>query len=244
MRYILNLISQMYIAHRHMIYILYVYSVGFFSSSLSFQNSSRADSFTRGHSLVWALQLHVYNPVIPNINSVCKQTLISLIQEFSFIRFLLLFWGGVKSLSSESRWVCSSQVLKSAVHLYSRLVLLGGRWELLRRACVFISMYVRVCIYVLLFFIIIFFFFLGCAGVRCCVVPGTREAAAGVWRCRLRCTDGGWASCRRNGEGRRELLGRNESISENMQRKCRQCNLTNYRWHNEVWVGSMPPLIL
>lgn len=170
MRYILNLISQMYIAHRHMIYILYVYSVGFFSSSLSFQNSSRADSFTRGHSLVWALQLHVYNPVIPNINSVCKQTLISLIQEFSFIRFLLLFWGGVKSLSSESRWVCSSQVLKSAVHLYSRLVLLGGRWELLRRACVFISMYVRVCIYMLLFFIIIFFYFFGlCWGqVLCC----------------------------------------------------------------------------
>lgn len=44
----------------------------------------------------------------------------------------------------------------------------------------FISMYVRVCIYVLLFLLLFFLIFLGCAGVRCCVVPGTREAAAGV----------------------------------------------------------------
>lgn len=44
----------------------------------------------------------------------------------------------------------------------------------------FISMYVCVCVYVLLFFIFIFLLFLCCAGVRCCVVPGTRVAAAGV----------------------------------------------------------------
>lgn len=39
-----------------------------------------------------------------------------------------------------------------------------------------------VCVYMCCFFLILFFFliFLGCAGVRCCVVPGTREAAAGV----------------------------------------------------------------
>lgn len=66
----------------------------------------------------------------------------------------------------------------------------------------------------------------GCARVRCRgqvqvqvqvlvqVQRGSTEAAAEVWRCRRRCTDAVWASYRRNGEERRELLGRNEPIGQ------------------------------
>lgn len=87
------------------------------------------------------------------------------------------------------------------------------------RACGRVCVCARVC-------------FLAVLGSDAASCGAATEAAAGAWRRRLRCTGEGWASCRRNGEGRRELLGRSGSISETVHAHVRARAHTHTKdWH-------------
>lgn len=76
-------------------------------------------------------------------------------------------------------------LLKSGAKISSASVQqVGAPWWEVRalEAGLCVHIYVCACVYICVafFLLLLFFIFLGCAGVRCCVVPGTREAAAGV----------------------------------------------------------------
>lgn len=72
-------------------------------------------------------------------------------------------------------------LLKSGAKISSASVQqVGAPWWEVRALEAGLCVHIYVCACVLLFLLFFIFIFLGCAGVRCCVVPGTREAAAGV----------------------------------------------------------------